>query len=182
MLMPPKTAFLLFVLSFIAGFVLRDMLLGVSSGLDKLVINNDITGNELGGIKPINAGTPAVAIEKMRISRKAMRGHFFEMLLSLKPLRPIDEGYDLIVYFCAEKGKIKIKSGRYGIALKTGLLQGEIREIGPLRIVVPAAIPLGKYRIEVGIISKDAADEDYVPLSYANGEADSIEVVDKYLK
>ena len=174
--MSKKLIFILCVFGFIAGFLLREMLLGVSQSsyleLDESVgqkYRNDL--KNLTTIKELKEITPFEVI-KIEIPDKVLRGFYFEMVVYLKTLRQIYSDYNLVVVLTGSSKENTISAVKYPMNTKGEWTENKIIKLGPFPVPIPEAIQLGKYNVEVRLYTAGGNEEKYTPFI-----KESIEVV-----
>lgn len=170
--MSRKLMFLLFVLAFIVGFMLREMLFGISSNEKIPGKPGNFVEEILNGIKNIENKNVILEITKIETPKRVIRGNYFEMFVYIKPLKKLYTDYDLIIHLYNESsGRLRINTDK-NITISTNKWQkDEIVKIGPLQVSTPDGLALGKYNIELGLIRNDAKD---LEIKYENIKTNSI--------
>jgi hypothetical protein len=171
-----KLAFVLFLLAFVAGFFLREMFYGISipPGQASYVNNRDITMDDAfkNTVNVTRNETQIPQIAKIVVPRKAFRGTSFEMIVYLKPPKQLSGSYNLDIMLYSLNDETKINAGSYHLVADQEWLGDELIKVGPFMASVPGGVPLGRYNIEIGLKSSEAAKECYALLPYVNSGID----------
>jgi hypothetical protein len=142
----------LFAFSFVAGFMLCDMLGGIATNGDAIrqirMAGGATTAHEQKTRLPAGIGS-IVQVERIASSRKAVQGNSFELVISMRSLRKIHGNYSLVVFLSPEDGGERVKIGSYSMNSLGGMDTGGEAKIGPLAIGLPAGMPLGNYIIDI---------------------------------
>lgn len=142
--MSRSRTFFLVAVSFIVGFLLREMLHGIA---DERIKDKGLKYyNTTDEVKQIAEKKPFLEVIKLDIPHKVIRGSYFEMFGYFRKTNDVDENYTFEVMLISYDAKSRINSGRL-IIPKEGLFFNGQETKHALRILVPVAAPLGKYKI-----------------------------------
>ncbi len=148
--MSKKVMLFLFILSFIGGFFLRDMLLSISNNIDLEPIETKKEEN----IPIVTSEKELFEIEKLIVPLKAIRGATPEIIIYLKLLKRAYGSYKLGINLYDSNGtKVNIHSFR--VAADKNWSEDSIITVGPVKVLIPENISLGKYKIELELIKKN---------------------------
>jgi len=177
--MSKKLAFILFALSFVAGFALRDMLSGIASESDSPKAGSYSAARQIG--VELQNNEPPLEITRYAFPRKAMRGSPFELVVSLKTLKRLYGKYSLVLYARNVNSQARIKVGQINVEALNGAQAGTIMNIGPVMIELPEEISSGKYHIEFEAAREWDGNDACLPVrdssDSANHNDNTIEVV-----
>ena len=177
--MSKRKIFLLCILSFIVGFILRELLLGVSQ--NKYLETEEINTYE-NDFEDANANEgPLLELVKIETPLKAFRGHYLEGIVYLKVLRRGYGNYALCVSLnnMITKDAI-ISSAKYPITISKNWMEDKLIKIGPFSVPIPESAKLGEYAVEVKLTDSSESRETEIPIIVKNNTNDfntKIEVV-----
>lgn len=157
--MQKKTIFLLFIFSFIAGFFLREILLGVSQNkyLETEEIDTYKNDFEDAGV---NEG-PLLELVKIEAPLKTFRGRYLEGIVYLKILRMGQGSYNLYISLN------NISSVKHQIVVSQDWIVNKLIK-APFSISIPESAKLGGYIIGAKLTNLSGDRETELPIAVKN--------------
>lgn len=145
--MTKKKVFILFIISFVAGFILNDMA-RITFFKAQERVDERIKKDYAESQSPLNK----VPYEFIRweVPNKAIRGYGMEMAAWIKAKENHPARCELLIKLVDAQNKIR-SINRFPLEPNKEIAKGEIIQLGPLKIQLPETVPPGKYNLEIEI-------------------------------
>jgi len=145
--------FIVSIFCFIAGFILRDMLFGLSADVTtgaNVRYHNEKKAVAMAQVNSaVDAASKFIDIRRVVIPKKAVRGNPFELIVNAKMLKSFYGGCNLIVSIGVDGEKERFILGSYPMNALNEVIEGQDTQIGPIPVLLPEGMPVGNYIVEV---------------------------------
>lgn len=148
---------ILVLIAFIVGFLLREMLHGIT---DDRFQNKDLKHYLVAKeVAQINDNRPVFEFVRLDIPQKVMRGSYFEMFGDFKRINDLDGDYIFGVTLISLDSKAIINTGSLPISKNNIPLRGQEKRFA-FKVLTPDGIPLGRYAIFVDLFKAGIDDKE----------------------